>query len=93
MPSRAASFHRTTTCSGIWLPLSPHAQTLIEHTIHHGIGHPAVATTLNNLAELYKTQGQYSVAVPLYWRALAIREKALGPEHLDVAVRGFQGGR
>ncbi len=40
---------------------------------------------LNNLAQLYHVQGQYAEAVPLYQRALAIREKALGPEHPDVA--------
>ena len=34
---------------------------------------------LNNLALLYDQQGQYTQAEPLYQRALAIREKALGP--------------
>ena len=31
-------------------------------------------------------QGRYAEAEPLYKRALAIREKALGPEHPDVAT-------
>ncbi len=44
-----------------------------------------LATSLNNLAELYRVQGQYAKAEPLYKRSLAIREKALGPEHPDVA--------
>ena len=30
--------------------------------------------------------GQYDQALPLYQRALAIREKVLGPEHPDVAM-------
>lgn len=30
-------------------------------------------------------QGNYDEAEPLFTRALAIREKALGPEHPDVA--------
>ena len=30
-------------------------------------------------------QGRYAEAEPLYKRALAIREKALGPDHPDVA--------
>ena len=51
-----------------------------------GFNHPSVATSLNNLAELYKTQGQYAQAEPLYKRSLAIREKALGPDHPDVAT-------
>ena len=44
-----------------------------------------MATSLNNLAGLYQAQGKYAEAEPLYQRALAIREKALGPEHPDVA--------
>ena len=42
-------------------------------------------TSLNNLAALYRAQGRYAEAEPLHQRALAIREKALGPEHPDVA--------
>jgi tetratricopeptide (TPR) repeat protein len=53
---------------------------------HLGPEHPEVATSLNDLAELYRTQGQYAQAGPLYQRALAIREKALGPEHPHVAT-------
>ena len=45
-----------------------------------------MATSLNNLAELYRDQGQYAQAEPLYKRSLAIREKALGPDHPDVAT-------
>jgi tetratricopeptide (TPR) repeat protein len=44
-----------------------------------------VGTGLNNLALLYYNQGQYAKAEPLYEQSLAIREKALGPEHSDVA--------
>ena len=44
-----------------------------------------LASTLNNLAERYKEEGRYADADPLYNRALAIREKALGPDHPDVA--------
>jgi tetratricopeptide (TPR) repeat protein len=51
-----------------------------------GPDHPDVATSLNNLAELYRTQGDYAKAEPLHKRALAIREKALGPDHPDVAT-------
>ncbi len=42
--------------------------------------------SLNNLAEIYRAQGKYAEAEPLYQRSLAIREKALGPEHPDVAT-------
>jgi len=47
---------------------------------------PRLATSLNNLAELYRAQGNYEQAEPLHQRALAIWEKALGPEHLDVGA-------
>ena len=51
-----------------------------------GPDHPDVATSLNNLAELYRTQGDYAKAEPLYKRSLAIQEKVLGPDHPNVAV-------
>ena len=37
-------------------------------------------------AELYKAQGKYAEATPLYRRSLTILEKALGPEHPNVAT-------
>ncbi len=46
----------------------------------------AVATSLNNLALLYHDQSKLADAEPLYQRALAIQEKALGPEHAEVAT-------
>ncbi|MBM4111486.1 MAG: tetratricopeptide repeat protein, partial [Phycisphaerae bacterium] len=49
-----------------------------------GPDHPSVATSLGNLAELYRAQGEYAKAEPLYKRDLAISEKALGPDHPDV---------
>ena len=51
-----------------------------------GPNHPHVATSLNNLALLYKTRGDYASSVPLYKRSLAILEKALGPGHPNVAT-------
>ncbi len=45
-----------------------------------------VATSVNNLGDLYHAQGKYAEAEPLLKRALAIVEKALGPEHPDVAA-------
>ena len=45
-----------------------------------------MAVSLNNLAVLYDSQGQYAQAEPLYRRALAIWERAIGPDHPDVAT-------
>jgi tetratricopeptide (TPR) repeat protein len=50
-----------------------------------GPNHPAVAASLNNLAELYRNQGNYAEAEPLFQQSLAIVEKAFGPEHPLVA--------
>ena len=51
-----------------------------------GPTHPDVATSLNNLAELYRAQGRYTEAEPYYQRALTICETVLGPTHPDVAT-------
>ncbi len=51
-----------------------------------GPNDPRLAQTLNNLAFLYETQGNYAEAEPLFKRALAMREKVLGPTHPDVAT-------
>ena len=45
-----------------------------------------MAKGLNNLAAMYKTQGQYTQAEPLYMRSLMIVEKTLGPDHPHVAT-------
>ena len=46
-----------------------------------GADHPDVATSLYVLALLYKTQGDNAKVESLFKRSLAIREKALGPDH------------
>ena len=45
-----------------------------------------MATSLNKLAGLYRAQGKYADAEPLYRRALPIWEKARGRDHPDVAI-------
>jgi CHAT domain-containing protein len=45
-----------------------------------------LALILNNLAGLYKAQGKYEKAEPLYQRSLAIWEEKLGADHPDVAI-------
>ena len=51
-----------------------------------GPEHPLTAESLNNLAVMRQSQGDYAAARPLHERALAIREKVLGPEHPDTAT-------
>jgi tetratricopeptide (TPR) repeat protein len=45
-----------------------------------------LATSLNNLAELYKSQGKYEKAEPLYLQALELDIRLLGDNHPDVAT-------
>ena len=65
-------------------PLSKRSLAIREKAL--GPDHPHVATSLNNLAVLYRNQGRYKEAEPPHQRALMIQEKALGPEHPDVAA-------
>jgi tetratricopeptide (TPR) repeat protein len=51
-----------------------------------GLEHPAVASTLNDLGNLYTAQARWLEAEPLYERALSIRLQAFGREHPDVAT-------
>ena len=51
-----------------------------------GPDHPDTATSLNNLAELYRDHNRYAEAEPLYKRALAIREKHFGANNALVAT-------
>jgi len=51
-----------------------------------GEEHPNYASTLNNLAGLYKATGEYAKAEPLYLHARDIRRKALGEKHPDYAI-------
>jgi tetratricopeptide (TPR) repeat protein len=46
-----------------------------------GAAHLDTAEAASILAELYRAQGKYEQAEPLYQRALAISEQQLGPQH------------
>jgi tetratricopeptide (TPR) repeat protein len=48
--------------------------------------HPATASSLGSLANLYLTQGRYRPAEPLFLRSLTIREKTLGSAHPDTLI-------
>jgi len=54
-----------------------------------GLDHPDVALSVVNLAQLRVVQGQPEKAEPLYRRALAIRERALGPSHLARTIHEY----
>ncbi|MGB3517545.1 MAG: tetratricopeptide repeat protein, partial [Elainellaceae cyanobacterium] len=66
------------------IPLAQQALAIRETAL--GETHPNVATSLNNLAALYRAQGNYAAAEPLSQRSLSIWETALGENHPDVAT-------
>jgi Tetratricopeptide repeat len=51
---------------------------------HPGLPAPS-ANVLNGTARYHHTRAAWAEVEPLYRRALAINEKALGPEHPDLA--------
>jgi tetratricopeptide (TPR) repeat protein len=65
------------------IPLAERALEIQEKAL--GPDHPDVATALNNLASLYRYDGQLALAESHYRRALDIDERALGPDHAQVA--------
>ena len=50
-----------------------------------GERHPDVASSINNLAELYRLQGRYEEAEPLYKQVLSLWQELLGELHPHVA--------
>ncbi len=52
----------------------------------NGPDHPDVATILDNLSELYKSQGKYEEAEPLYQRSLKIFKARLGENHPETKL-------
>ena len=51
-----------------------------------GADHPETATSLNNLAGLYRAQGLYVVAAPMVMEAVEIMERVLGAEHPNTKI-------
>jgi tetratricopeptide (TPR) repeat protein len=66
--------------------LLPQAHACAELINRWGFEFPEAARLLNRAGLYLYERGRYSDAEPLFRRALAIREKALGPEHPDVAT-------
>ena len=66
--------------------LLSHTQACAELISQSSFEFPEGARLLNKAGVYLYERGRYTHAEPLYQRALAIREKALGPEHPDVAT-------
>jgi tetratricopeptide (TPR) repeat protein len=67
-------------------PLTPHLLATCETEMADTAANANCADLLNRAADYFHSRAAYSEAQPLYERALAIREKVLGPEHPDTAA-------
>lgn len=72
---------------GAYTPAQPYLErALVISERVFGADHPGTATSLNNLAALYRDQGNYGAALPLYERALAIWEQVLDADRSATAT-------
>src|SRR4029077_19750932 len=68
----------------LWEQLTPHCQTVLDRLRNHAL-EPKATGIMTRFALWLNNRAEFGEAEPLYLRALAIREKALGSEHPDVA--------
>lgn len=64
----------------------PHALACATLMTSHDLDFPEAVRLLNQTAYYLDDRAQYPQALPLFQRALAIREKVLGAEHPDTAT-------
>jgi tetratricopeptide (TPR) repeat protein len=69
----------------LWERLAPHCRALLDYLRDHAL-EPKATWMMNQLAVWFNNRAEHTEAQPLYQRALAIREKVLGPEHPYVAT-------
>jgi len=72
-----------------WPPIGillPHTLAAAEAAERFGTDLELVAWVVNGIGIYHQERATFAEAAPLYQRALAIREKALGPDHPDTAT-------
>lgn len=69
-----------------WKELAPHVDAVVAHFPTYSVD-ASLGWVLGTTASFLGTQGQYRQALEYEWRALAISEGTLGPEHREVATR------
>jgi len=73
--------------AAFWQLITPMYEEILQNLeAKLGSEHTDVSLTLNNLATIYESMGDYEKALPLYQRALEISENVLGPQHPNVAA-------
>lgn len=68
----------------VGIPYRPHLEGLSRHADQ--LAETLAVRLLTTTGWLLKVQGAYAAARPLYERALAIRERTLGPDHPDTRI-------
>jgi tetratricopeptide (TPR) repeat protein len=66
--------------------LTPHVLAICQMETVDAAANPQYASLLNSAGLYFHARAAYAAARPLYERALAIREKVLGPEHPNTAT-------
>jgi tetratricopeptide (TPR) repeat protein len=69
------------------LRLRPHAETALAQAEDMATAPDPTGRLLNQLALYIKSRAEYAAAKPLYERAIAIAQAALGPDDPEVAIR------
>ena len=82
----APAFPEDPNTWGVWLPLSPHGEKLVEHTRQCEVETLPVARMMNQLGLFLKARANYAQAKAYMEAALKIRENLLGPEHSEVGL-------
>ena len=79
----AGNIEQSTTLAEFNL-IEPHLKKMVDWC--EGNEDHQFAFSLNQLATLYRSQGKYNEAEPLYLRSLSIYEKQLGENHPNIAT-------
>ena len=74
------------TCWQVCTELAPHVETIVYAVTDDTSEWEELSLLLNDFAGYQGGRASYDAAEPLLRRALGIREKHLGPDHLDVAT-------
>lgn len=70
----------------VYARLLAHATTIADHAEQHEVAPETTGRILNQIALYHFSQAAYDEALPLCKRDIEITEKALGPDHPDLAI-------
>jgi tetratricopeptide (TPR) repeat protein len=71
----------------MWISVSQHAETLIEHAQRHDASSMSIAILAHEFGQFMLSRSAYAQAEPLTRLALVISEKHLAPDNIIIAIR------